>query len=538
MVSIQQRFLAAVCATASVVMAAEPSAPAAIARPRLRADDPLLAEPAPLRVEKVRARNIDDTWDFAYNTFYTPRAVAKERLEDKVKPAGNVNSLGEVPESPWYTNRHWVKRMSLEELQRGPGNSHPPAEGGWLVVGAKSDGVTPGFTIRDAAGRRYLLKLDPPDFPELASAADIIGSKLFYALGYHTPENYIVEFSESRLSVDPKATYKDGGGTNHRLTMSRIRRMLRPQPKDGAGRYRALASRFIEGEIAGPFRYSGTRRDDPNDILPHEERRELRGLAVFCAWFNHTDSRAINSLDSLVEDGGNRYLRHYLIDFGSSMGSDSVFRKEPSRGHVYDVEPGFMRRQILTLGIDTPPWMRIHVPRLRGVGRFEAQSFDARRWKPAYPNRAFLWMDEGDAVWAAKQVARFTDNEIRALVATARYTDPRAADYVAQVLCERRDRIVKAYLGSATIIDRARVEQGQLEFDRVAGPEAAVTGWFRFNNTDGTLEALPVSGRTIPGEDAEFLAARVGAEEQSTLIYLRRAANRWQVAAIERKLQQ
>ena len=60
--------------------------------------------------------------------------------------------------------------MSAAELKAGPGNSNPPAAGPWTVLAAKNEGVTPGFRIRDAAGRQYLIKFDPLSNPELASA--------------------------------------------------------------------------------------------------------------------------------------------------------------------------------------------------------------------------------------------------------------------------------------------------------------------------------------------------------------------------------
>ena len=43
--------------------------------------------------------------------------------------------------------------MSLEELVRGPNRSAGPDRSQpWTVIAAKTEGVTPGFTIRDGRG--------------------------------------------------------------------------------------------------------------------------------------------------------------------------------------------------------------------------------------------------------------------------------------------------------------------------------------------------------------------------------------------------
>ena len=92
--------------------------------------------------------------------------------------------------------------MSTADLRRGPGNTTPPnANATWRITAAKSNGITPGFVIEDGQRNRYLLKFDPPLYPEMCSAADVIGSKLFYALGYNTPENYIVYFRREQLAT-------------------------------------------------------------------------------------------------------------------------------------------------------------------------------------------------------------------------------------------------------------------------------------------------------------------------------------------------
>jgi hypothetical protein len=507
-------------------------------------DDPLWREPPPDPVRKVAKRNVDDLYDFLDNSFVTPRREGK-RARSGPHPALDTNTLGDVPDSAWYTNRHYYHRMTVEELKRGPGNSTPPANGTWRVISAKSDGVTPGFVIEDEHKNRYVLKFDPPQYPEMSSAADVIGSKAFYALGYNTPENYIVHFRRENLEIGPGVMWRDQGGKKHPLTAGMLDEMLKPQPKRADGTYRGMASRFIAGDLAGPFSYRGMRSDDPNDIIPHEDRRSLRGLAVFAAWLNHHDTKAVNSMDSLVDENGLRYLKHYLLDFGDILGSDGINPKYAWSGHEYTVDGKGSLVGMLTLGFDVPRWARADYPKLTGVGRFDSWSFDPLTWKPNYPNPAFVLMDREDAFWAAKQVAAFTDEEIRALIETGEYSDPRAAQWVADSLIKRRDKVAAAWFSKLLPVDKFRVVDGKLAFDDLAaerddtGTREYEVRWASQNAAGSVTTLAGAVGRELPAPrgDTRYLVATVkaaGDDAHSITVYLCRRQSAFKVIGVDR----
>jgi hypothetical protein len=402
-----------------------------------RAADPIVPARRPVSVEKVKPQKIAEFPDFLSHICGSP---GERHTKDRTYPSLGVDRDGEAPDSAWYHNRHARRRMSIEDLERGPGNSAPPASDGvWTIISAKTEGVTPGFQIQDRKGRRYLLKFDPPGFPELASGADVVVSKFFYALGYHVPENYIVYFDRDRLTLDPKAA------SQKKIREEDVDESLARVTQDSRGRYRALASRLLEGEPVGPFRFHGTRADDPNDVIPHEHRRELRGLYVFAAWLNHTDAKSGNTLDMVVREKGVTFIKHHLIDFGAALGSASHEAKSPRQGHEYhiDVKPALL--QLVTFGLHVPKWARVKHSPLPAVGAFEAEAFDPGRWKPNYPNPAFENRLPGDTRWAAKKLAAFRDAEIRAIVETGQYSDPRAVDWIVETLISRRNKLIKAF---------------------------------------------------------------------------------------------
>ena len=508
-------------------------------------DDPLLREPAPRPVKSVAKREVDDLYDFLDNSFVTPRREGKAARQGP-RPALDVNTLGDVPDNAWYTNRHYYHRMSIAELKRGPGNSTPPAAGTWRVTAAKTNGVTPGFVIEDERKNRYVLKLDPPQYPEMPSAADIIGSKAFYALGYNTPENYIVHFRRENLEIAQGVMAHDASGRKHPLTDRMLNEMLRPQPKREDGTYRGMASRLIAGDLAGPFSYEGTRSDDPNDTVPHEDRRMLRGLAVFAAWLNHHDTKAINSMDSLVDENGQRYLKHYLLDFGDILGSDGIRPKYAWSGNTYTVDGKDSLVGMVTFGFYLPRWARADYPNFTGVGRFDSWSFDPLDWKPNYPNPAFLLMDRGDAFWAAKQVAAFTDAEIRALVETGEYSDPRATEWVTDSLIKRRDKIADAWFPKVVPLDKFGIVDNQLTFEDLAAVRnsgAARQYQMRWASQDrnGRVTSLAgAAGRSVPppGGDTEYVVATIepSADDPDPItVYISAREKGFKVVGVDRR---
>lgn len=493
--------------------------------------------PPPLRVDNARVRKPNEYYDFVKNTFYHP---GERTATGSPEPSSAINTLGEVPDSPWYQNRQRNRRMSIEEMARGPNVSGPPAQGTWQVISAKTEGIMPGFEIKDAQGTKFLIKFDPPGYPDLATAADVVGAKFFYAFGYNVPENYIVWFTRQQVRAAPNATIRDETGRVRPMKDSDIDSVLRRVEHQHDGHYRAIASRFLGGEIIGPFRFYGLRADDPNDIVPHENRRDLRGLRVFAAWLNHTDSKSLNTLDSIVEENGLRYIRHHLIDFGASLGSDSISAKSPRAGNVYLFAWKPSAAQFFSLGIYTPLWMRAYYPHIPSVGNFESEVFDPLKWKSNYPNAAFERCLPGDGFWAARQVMQFTEPEIRAMVTTGEYSDPRAIDYITRTLVARREKIGRSYFAQVLPLDNFRVRDGKLEFDDLNAKHGFAPArnysvrWYRTDNASGTNAPLAAPGEfAVPNDPAEYLAAEIEGPDtaRKVTVYVR---NHRRIVGIER----
>ena len=460
------------------------------ASPRFFPDDPLWTDDD-MAFDASGAAEQEDSngYDFVMHTFLRPGDRRDVR-------AMNINTLDEVPDSSWFTNRIGRRPSSVEEIVRGPDQDATPVSlGAWIVSGGKGSGVQPGFRMRDPSGQLYQVEVDPPSNPELATGAEIIGTAFYHAFGYSTVEVYLAEIDAATLRIADTARIRDPlTGRQRRLVNRDLDDVFRRSARLPSGKYRVIVSRFAGGKPVGNFRYYGTRPDDPNDIVPHEHRRELRGARVFGAWLNHDDSRGVNSLDMLETRNGRGYIKHYMFDFGSILGSGTVFAQRHRAGneYIYEQAPGW--RTLASLGLWLRPWMLIDYPRVpSSVGRFEGEAFDPAAWRPEYPNPAFDNMRPDDAFWAARIVARFSDAAIRAVVEKAQYSDPRATDYITQTLIARRDKVLRTWLnGVNPVVDPTLTNNGRLSWDNAAiaarvadDPKSYTLQWFAFDNATG-----------------------------------------------------
>lgn len=486
------RVAALVAAFVSAVGTGLPPLGAATA-PRFFPDDPLWVEPDTEDASGVEERRTS----FAYDAFENVLLGPGDSTPDV--PAQNVNTLGEVPDSSWFTNRIARRPLSVEEVVRAELNGGPAA-GPWTVVSARTDGRTPGFVIDDASGQRWFIKFDRPGHKGMGTGSEVLVSRLMWALGYNVPDYTVTHMRADRLVIGPEARVTPRGFHERPMRQIDVEKLLERADREPDGSYCISASRALPGLPLGPFRFYGTRSDDPNDIVPHEHRRELRALRVFSAWVNHVELRAGNTLDTLVRENGRATVRHHLLDFASTLGSAQSEMRPWWEGHEYMYEPGPVWKAAATLGFWVPPWRKIDVYESPAIGRLPAlhEPFDPDRWKPGIPNAALVRMRDDDAFWAAQRVMAFTDAMIRAVVHVAHFTSERDAGFVADSLIARRDAIGRTYLTRVNpVVEPSLSGDGQLSFGNAAvasgfatAPGAYVADWHRFDNDTGALAAL------------------------------------------------
>jgi hypothetical protein len=411
-------------------------------------------------------------WDGGDNLFFRPLSdslgvsVGAESID--------VNSIDEVPDSAWFTNR--IDKIGPAELRRGACSDkqlldpeHAP-DGAWLIDKGKDGGSTSGFRITVPGKGKYLIKFeDIADEPERQSASSVIGASVVHAAGYYSACEQVLWVRPSLFKLTPGLTSRANFASPTPLDQEALAKLFAQSPHRG-DRARVAASAWISGYAIGSFRYEGTRGDDPNDVVPHEDRRELRGMRLLAAWIGRVDAREANTFDAWVADdprvpdSSPGHVLHYHLDLSETLGAYWAWTSVSRRlGHSYFLDWKDTSLDLVTLGARPNEWDRVRVtPGQEIFGYFDVDNFTPENWKAEYPNAAFSRMTERDGAWMARILARFTPPMVRALAETGDFTNPSNTNHLERVLEGRLERILERYLTRLSPLADVRVEGGNL----------------------------------------------------------------------------
>jgi hypothetical protein len=519
--------------------------------PRFYHDDPIVREPESQDASGAKSSELVELYETATGLF----------VKTGYKPSGlraqNLSTIDEVPDSSWFTNRAFARPLEIEEVVRGPIAGAPPDPSRWVIFREKTSGSHPGVTAKDANGETWFIEFDPNYYPDGATAAVVMATKFFWALGYNQVESFLTTFDPKRATFDPGATLRRPNGKRTPFTRDDLNAVLGHAARQPDGTYRVVAGRLLPGKILGNFRFEGTRPDDPNDLVPHEHRRELRALAVFGAWTNLTDLKAFNTLDSLMVENGRSVVKHWLQDVGSTFGMcNDYYEWDLSWERFYQTNTTLKR--LASFGFALSPWQTVKYVEGPSIGKFEGDRFDPRTWQPQMLTTAYMELRADDAFWAAQRVGAFTDEMIRAIIHTGKILDPATEQALADIMIKRRDKILKVYLPAVNPIVSPRLDAGgRLTFGNAAvdadvakRPQAYRAVWSEFDNATG--DSRPIGEATsptttiaapdsLPRALGSYVAVDLSADgteydawRRPVRSYFRREGDGWKLVGLER----
>jgi len=410
-------------------------------RPARFADRPAVTEVAdddPIAEPGRRELN----WNWYLSDVYIRRSLLDTLDPKRPADAGDVNSLDEVPRSSWF------QPLGPELLLQDPpiiddGPPEPPL----TLVPDVPRANDYGICVVDARGIRYELRRDNANRPEMRTSAAIISSRLIRSVGLLTPESHIVFLAPSDFaSFNPGAP---GEGL-----AKPVERFLRDGPPSVDGRYRMSSVRWPVGVDVGVTESYDVRGDDPNDVVPHRDRRTLRSLKVLGAWLAISSINPRKTRDAYVGPAGQGHVRHYLVGLEDALGAGSVVWKQ-KKGLRTDLGGG-TGFNLITFGLwpgsDSVPTQRS----VLALGNID-EDVDPGGFKASPPYAPISHFQSADGYWAAKRIAAVPLKTIIQAVHAARIFDATARIELVRLIVARRQRVVAYWYGQVTPAEVQRV---------------------------------------------------------------------------------
>jgi hypothetical protein len=383
--------------------------------------------------------------------------------------AGDVNSFDDVARSSWFAPR----RLDIGAMARGPDTSGLPRPPFTVLPDNPMGFASGGFSIADSRGQRYEIIVDPPDRPEMRTAAAAIAARLVWALGFHTPPVFIGKVTEQDF-------WRSEGSTRD------VPAILKSGPPPVDGYYRVAALAWPTGLLLGRTGESGVRSDDPNDLVAHEDRRSLRALTVVAAWLQLEGFGPAKTLDRYVGAPSEGHVLHYAVGLDDTLGAGQVVRvTDPPPG----VGGGSSLVRLLTLGLapnPAPPPTQIAMP---SIGKLD-DDLDPKAYHPPMPWEPALRLLSPDGYWAAKRIAAISSAQIALAIDAGQLSDPRARRALQSALERRRARIVSYWMSRVVPLEPVALTGTRL----LLRDEAVANGVAPSNFADYQIEFLTDRG--------------------------------------------
>ncbi len=398
---------------------------------------------------------------------YLRRPIVDALDVSRTPYAADVNALDQVPRSSFY-NRE------LPSLGTAP---QPP----FTVEGVDRSGDDLTLSVTDALGRRFELRHDPAGLSQTRTAAAVIASRLTREIGYLTVPVWALDLDKAALRIGP------------------IDDLVRaPHFQDAIDRFmdkylrrRISATAWPVGIDLGPTPMSGTRDDDANDRIEHEDRRTLRALPVFAAWLDATDLGPHRLRDVYVGRPPHGHVDHMLVQLDTALGVHRLMQDIPVERAV-GVLRGSALRNLATLGLSRggKSSERPAAPSLVVLpGRVDPGT------RPGQA-AAFDRLEAPDGYWAAKILVAMRSGVIHRAVDAGRIDDRAVAKHVEEALAQRRRTLVAYWMSRVTPCEVALVSGTRLVLeDRAMQAGVATRARSRYAAVvladDGTLLGRP-----------------------------------------------
>jgi len=481
-------------------------------------DVPVDKAPAPMWVST--------DWEAIAGLFFRP--VLRALKVEKFQPSVNVNSMDTVPDSTWFRTK---ALPSPAAMGRGACDGVPKPKAPFMLRLLREN--PSAVQVTDANGKNWIFRVDETLQPERASTSSIVISRVLHGLGYNTacvmPAMVArKEFDESQvLSFDKRGAPQayddmqlvDFLAEGYRVSEHvRVRAILEP-----------------DGNYLGGWALAGERPDDPNDAIPHELRRDLRGLKFVAAWLGWVFPPPEGTADFFQSD---QLVHHFFLDPHGGLGlavPDVPSEFNESIGTTYVFDAADIGVNLFTFGaVRRPPKRSPPHPDAENFGNYPTLDFELKKWKPLFPVEAWVQARPADLAWMARITADWTPEHIARIVDAAELDDPATAAVLKRSIWRRlKTAQFEAFeragpFGLPTLVDNVlRWRSYHL------GDSAYVSAYSVTRDAPVQVIALGHS-LVLPSLTDDYLVIDIAKEEGAPAMRVHLASDPWRIVGVER----